>query len=176
MWTAGVQLYNGRVTANDTSRSAPHFAVAGVILDALAARDFAGIAAALDVDAQMTALVPKGLRQCDGADAICSMFETWFGDVDEYAVADASVGAVGELLQMRWRLELEGPRLGEEPMVVEQHAYAATGPNGRVTRISLLCSGFWPEPRDSVRPNATERSRDLDDEATRPNPNAAERN
>lgn len=142
--------YNGPVTASETSQSVPHFAVAGVIIDALATQDFARLAEALDGDAQMTALVPKGLRECHGASEVCAMFEKWFGDVDEYAVADASVGAVGALLQMRWRLRLQGPRFGPEPMVVEQHAYAATGASGRIDRISLLCSGFWPEHGDEA--------------------------
>ncbi len=138
------------MNATDTSESAPHFAVAGAVIDALASQDFARLEAALDVDAAMTALVPKGLRECHGPAEICAMFETWFGDFDEYAVADASVGAVGDLLQMRWRLRVKGPRFDGEPMIVEQHAYAATGPSGRIGRISLLCSGFWPEHGDAA--------------------------
>jgi hypothetical protein len=130
--------------ATDT-QSSPHFAVAGVIIDALATHEFTRFTDALDPDAQMIALVPRGLLECRGAGEICAMFERWFGDVDEYAVADASVGAVGALLQLRWRLRLKGSRFGDEPMVVEQHAYAATGASGTIHRISLLCSGFWPE-------------------------------
>ena len=103
---------------------------------------------ALEVDAQLSALLPKGFREWSGADEICGMFEKWFGDVDEYEVADVAVGAVGALLQMRWRLRVQGPRFGSEPMVVEQHVYAATGPTGRIGRMSLLCSGFWPEHGD----------------------------
>jgi hypothetical protein len=138
------------MNATDTTESAPHFAVAGVVLDALAAQDFTRLGAALDADAEMSALVPKGLRECHGPAEICAMFETWFGDFDEYAVTDASVGAVGALLQMRWRLRVKGPRFGDEQMIVEQHAYAATGPSGRISRISLLCSGFWPEHGEMI--------------------------
>jgi hypothetical protein len=136
------------MNASDTAHSAPHFAVAGVVIDALAAQEFKRLADALDPEALMVALVPRGLLECRGADEICALFERWFGNVEEYAVADASVGTIGALLQLRWRLRLRGPRFGDEPMVVEQHAYAATGPSGRITRISLLCSGFWPETGD----------------------------
>ena len=138
------------MNATDTSESAPHFAVAGVVIDALAGQDFARLGAALDADAQMLALVPRGLLDCRGAAEICGAFEKWFGDVDEYAVADASVGAIGALLQMRWRLRVKGPRFGDEPMVVEQHVNAATAPSGLISRMSLLCSGFWPEHSDAV--------------------------
>lgn len=138
------------MNTTDTSQSTPHFAVAGVVIDALAAQDFGRLADALDPDAQMSALVPRGLLECHGAAEICAMFEKWFGDLDEYAVADASVGGVGALLQMRWRLRVKGTRFGDEPMVVEQHVYAATGPNGSIHRISLLCSGFWPEPGNEL--------------------------
>jgi hypothetical protein len=76
------------------------------------------------------------------------VFERWFGDVEKCEVADAAVGQVGPLLQLRWRIRLQGPRLGNKPMVVEQHAYATTGPNGRIQQMSLLCSGFWDEHVD----------------------------
>ena len=122
-----------------------HFAAAGLLLDALAAHDFARVAAALDTDATLSALLPRGFREWAGADAIAGAFETWFGDVDDFEVADASVGQVGALLQMRWRLRVGGGRFGAAQMVIEQHVYAATGKGGRIEKMSLLCSGFWPE-------------------------------
>jgi hypothetical protein len=72
-----------------------------------------------------------------------------------FEVTDASVGEVGALLQLRWRLRLRGARLGDVAMVVEQHAYAATGATGRIERMSLLCSGFWKEHyRTELQPAA----------------------
>jgi hypothetical protein len=126
----------------------PHFAVAGIVLDALSAHDFARFDDALDVDASMSALLPRGFREWQGASEICAQFERWFGDVDRFEVAEATVGQVGGLLQLTWRLRLKGERLGDEPMIVEQHVYAATGPGGRIERLSLLCSGFWEERVD----------------------------
>lgn len=40
--------------------SNPHFAVAGVLVEALAAHDFDGLAAALEPDAEMSTLLPRG--------------------------------------------------------------------------------------------------------------------
>ena len=58
------------------------------------------------------------------------------------------MGQVGALLQLTWRLRLKADRLGEEPMIVEQHVYASTGAGGRIERLTLLCSGFWEEHVD----------------------------
>ncbi len=148
MWATVSLSYNGRMDTTTTS-TAPHFAVAGEFLEALAAHDFERLAVALEHDASLTALVPKGLREREGATEICDQFETWFGDVEEFEVADAFVGQVGSLLQLRWRLRLEGARLCPEPLVVEQHAYAATGPSGRIQSLRLLCSGFCNEHPDA---------------------------
>ena len=128
--------------------TAPHFAVAGIVLDALTAHDFARFEDALDADASMSALLPRGFREWQGSSEICAQFERWFGDVDRFEVADATVGQVGGLLQLTWRLRLKGERLGDESMIVEQHVYAATGASGRIERMSLLCSGFWEEHVD----------------------------
>ena len=135
-------------TITSPGPGSPHFAAAGIVLDALTAHDFARFDDALDADASLSALLPRGFREWHGASEICAQFERWFGDVERFEVADASVGQVGALLQLTWRLRLKGERLGDETMIVEQHAYAATGASGRIERLSLLCSGFWEEHVD----------------------------
>jgi len=124
------------------------FSAAGLVLEALAAHDFPRLAAALEDDVLLSALLPRGFVEWRGAPAVCGAFEQWFGNVEAYEVTDASVGQVGGLLQLRWRLRVEAARLGDGPKVVEQHAFAATGPTGRIERLSLLCSGFWSEHVD----------------------------
>jgi hypothetical protein len=121
----------------DTPPTPPQFAVAGSFLEALAAHDFERLAGVLDADASMAALLPRG-------------FDEWHGaaGVDEFEVVDASVGQVGSRLQLRWRVKVRGGRRGDEPMIVEQHAYADTAPTGRIRAMSLLCSGFCREHLD----------------------------
>ena len=133
------------MTTNQVGAPTPNFAIAGVLLDALAARNFGRLERAFDSDASLSALLPRGA--CDFASAIeiRSEFERWFGDATEFEVAEASVGQVGALLQLRWRVRVKKVCFGSEPMVVEQHAYAATGPTGLICQMSLLCSGFWKE-------------------------------
>jgi hypothetical protein len=136
--------YNVTMTEVQAASGA-QFGIAGVFVDALAAHDFDGLAAALDPDATMSALLPRGFVEWHGAGEICAAFAKWFGNVDEFEVADAAIGQVGALLQLRWRVRLQGERFGAEPMIVEQYAYATCGANARIDRIRLLCSGFWNE-------------------------------
>ena len=124
----------------------PRFSVAGALLEGLAAQDFARIAATLDDEAHLTALVPSGFKQWHGAEQIGATFRRWFGDVDDFDLVDASVGEVGQRLHLRWRLRVRAPRFGVGWFVVEQQVYADTGSDGRITEMFLLCSGFCREP------------------------------
>ena len=120
--------------------------VAGAFLDALAAQDFARIAATLDDDAHLTALVPSGFKQWHGTQQIGATFRRWFGDVDEFDLVDASVDEVGQRLHLCWRARVQAPaRFGAGWFVVEQQVYADMGPDGRLAQLFLLCSGFCRE-------------------------------
>ncbi len=141
MWGTPVPSYNGIMTTTHRPR-APHFATAGMVLESLAARDFVQLASAMAPDGTMEALLPSGLLTCVGPEEVAAAFHTWFGDAVEFEVADASVGAVGPLLQLRWRLEMCSPSRGGERVVVEQFAYARTDASGSVERLALVCSGF----------------------------------
>jgi hypothetical protein len=123
----------------------PLFSVAGTFLEGLAAQDFAVLTGTLTDDADLTALVPSGFKQWHGADRIGAAFRRWFGDVEDFDLVDASVGEVGGRLHLRWRARVRAPRLGVGWFVVEQQVYADTGPDGRITQLFLLCSGFCRE-------------------------------
>jgi ketosteroid isomerase-like protein len=121
-------------------------ASAEALLDALAAHDFEGIATAFEPDATLRALLPRGYDEWQGTADIRLAFEQWFGDVAHVELADASVRRTGNVLQIGWRLRVQGgPRFGPRAMVVEQQACAHPGPTGRIARMSLLCTGFWPQ-------------------------------
>ena len=123
----------------------PPFSVAGTFLEAFAARDFARLPDSLSDTVHLSALVPIGLKEWDGPDEIVAAFNWWFGDADRFDLVDAVVGEVGTRLHLRWRVRVRGGRFGERWHVVEQQVYAHTGPDGRITRLFLLCSGFCPE-------------------------------
>jgi hypothetical protein len=123
----------------------PRVSVAAAFLEGLSAQDFARIAATLDDDAHLTALVPSGFKQWHGTEEIEATLRRWFGDVDDFDLVDAAVGEVGQRLHLRWRVRVRAARLGVGWFVVEQQVYADTGSDGRIAQLFLLCSGFCRE-------------------------------
>ena len=128
-----------------TTTPVPQFAVAGGVLEAMADQAFARLANSLSADAHMQALVPRGLLEFAGAQAICAAFEGWFGDATDYQLVEADLGSVGPRLHLHWRLRARAEKLGSDWHVVEQHVYADTGADGRISNVRLMCSGFCPE-------------------------------
>src|SRR5215218_2097611 len=129
-------------TAPPARPAVPLFSVAGAFLEGLATQDFRRLAATLADDATLTALVPTGLKEWHGPEAIEATFRRWFGDVLDFELVDAVVGEVGSRLHLRWRVRVRAERFGEGWFVVEQQVYADAGADGRLSRMSLLCSGF----------------------------------
>jgi hypothetical protein len=123
----------------------PPSAVAGSFIQGLAAQDFARLGGALAADARLRALLPSGLREWAGADAIAHRFELWFGDTEDFDLVEAAVGEIGGRLHLHWRLRLRAERLGTGWFAVEQQAYADIDNGGRIARLDLLCTGYRPE-------------------------------
>ncbi len=131
--------------ATPTEADVAGCSVAGALVEAIAARDFAALEATLSRTARLRALVPRGVREWDGADQIRAAFTTWFGDVEEFELVEAAIGDVGSRLHLRMRMRLQAQRLGTGWFVVEQHVYADTDTEGRIVQLALLCSGYCPE-------------------------------
>jgi hypothetical protein len=123
----------------------PESTSAGKFLEGLAAQDFAELCGALAASACLRALLPSGLREWAGAEAIADRFARWFGDTEDFELVEATVGEVGGRLHLRWRLRLRAERLGSGWFTVEQQAYADTDDGGRIARLDLLCTGYRPE-------------------------------
>jgi hypothetical protein len=126
-----------------TTRTVPRSAE--VFLDGLATQDFARLASALAGDAHLSALVPRGLREARGADGIRATFTRWFGDTLGFELVSSGVSAIGLRSHLHWRARLRASRLGDGWFVVEQQAFADTDADGRITRMTLLCSGYCPD-------------------------------
>ena len=108
----------------------------------MSSRDFARLAATFAPDGTMEALLPRGLRTCRGHEQVRAAFEDWFGDAEQFEVAEAAVGSVGPLIQLHWRIVVRTPTFGAGRFVAEQTSYAWTNDDGLVERLSLVCSGF----------------------------------
>jgi len=143
MFAHRAPLYNGRMAT--LSPTSPRFGAAGLFLERLATGDFDQLAAALEPDVKLSALLPRGFCEWQGSEAVCAAFTSFFGGMDEFEVLDATVGQVGDRLQLRWRVHVHGGRLGPDDFVAEQQCYADAGPSGRLQFIVMVCSGFCKE-------------------------------
>ena len=131
--------------SHGTASVVPEPTPAGSFLEGLASQDFGELGGALATGACLRALLPSGLREWAGAEAIADRFARWFGDTKDFELLEAAVGEVGGRLQLHWRLRLRAERLGSGWFTVEQQAYADTDDSGRIARLDLLCTGYRPE-------------------------------
>lgn len=119
--------------------------VAVTFFEGLAAQDFGRLTSVLSDDAHLRALLPGGLKERDGVDAIETIFTRWFGDAEAFEVVETSVDEIGPVLHMRWRVRMQAERLGRGWFAVEQQAYADRDDEGRIRRLSLICTGYCAE-------------------------------
>jgi len=118
-------------------------------LELLAARDFEGMAGILAKDAHARLLLPHGLEEYSGGDAIVRRIESWFGSASVFELKSSSEEEVGLRQRLTWRFSVV--RDGRTREVVEQAAFLDVGPDG-IDRLDLLCSGFQSEPGVTVGP------------------------
>jgi TusA-related sulfurtransferase len=117
-------------------------------LELLAARDFERLVAYLASDAHARFLLPHGLEEYDGRDAIVARIRSWFGSASVFDLAASTEDQVGMRHRISWRFNVvrDGSR-----QVIEQVVYLDLGPQG-IERIDLLCSGFLAEPGVAAGP------------------------
>ena len=117
-------------------------------LELLAARDFERLIASLTSDAHARFLLPHGLEEYDGRDAIVARIRSWFGSASLFDLAASTEDQVGRRHRISWRFNVvrDGSR-----QVIEQVVYLDMGPHG-IERIDLLCSGFLAEPDVAAGP------------------------
>jgi hypothetical protein len=122
------------------------WSVGGLLLEALANRDFDRLSDCLATDARLRALTPSGLVECHGAVDVVEKLRFWFGGATELEVLDGTVGDVGGRVHVSWRIRMHPtPRGDDRWHVIEQQAYLVA--DQTISAIDLLCSGFQPETR-----------------------------
>ena len=77
-----------------------------------------------------------------GCDEVAGWFRSLFGGPDDLELADGTVGEVGPRLYVRWRVSLTPSGTSGRRRLAEQHVFAVTGADGRISALDLLCSGF----------------------------------
>jgi hypothetical protein len=140
---ARLPLYEEGMSENSTTTT--RWSVGGLLLEALASRDFDRMADCFAPEATMRALLPGGLAEYGSAPAIVASVRGWFGGAEEFEVLDGTVGEVGGRMHLAWRLRMHPTPWGDDDWhVIEQQAYLQVGE--RIEAIDLVCSGFQPDP------------------------------
>jgi len=112
--------------------------VASGFLEAFSRRDFDGIAATFKEDGRLRGLVPPGLREAEGREAIAERFRIWNDDVEDWELLETDAGDFADVVKLRWRVAATDPELGRT--VYEQTAYAKIDEGG-IVWMNLVCSG-----------------------------------
>ena len=118
--------------------------VAGRFLARLSERDYEGLASCFAPDSTLRAIVPPGVREADGPDAIVERFRIWTGDIEDFALVDSEAATFADLLRLRWAVRGRDPGAdGPDPTTFEQTAYIEVE-DGLIARMRLTCSGERP--------------------------------
>ncbi len=124
------------------------------LVNALADRDFEGLRAVIADGVRFRLLLPRGPQAHSGVAETIEAFVSWYGDVDEWHLESSTVETVADRLVLTYRFRLHD---ADGWKVIEQHLVADDGPDGRLEKIDLLCSGFLPvvgpgEESSSIHP------------------------
>jgi hypothetical protein len=106
---------------------------------AVAERDLTRLSAEFTPDVRLRALLPGGLIERHGREAVLAEFDGWYRDFQVMELADARGEEVGDRLLVHYRLHFEPDT---DPHVVTQTWVASTNPDGLIFRVDLVCTGF----------------------------------
>ena len=106
----------------------------------LAVRDFDGLAACLDPDARLRAVIPPGPEEHYGRAAATGRFADWFADAVSFELVEHRIEPFVDRWLVTYGIALDE---GDSPRRVEQHLFCDLGAE-LIERIDLLCSGFRP--------------------------------
>jgi hypothetical protein len=132
------RLSDGRTISVPTRDGAP--AVGAKLVEAIAARDEAALAACFAPAVELRALVPRGLRERSGASEAAALFAAWYADATELRLVESQVEELSDRLHIAYRLDIVEDG---KPYVVEQQLYCKVA-DGIIQRLDLVCSGFRP--------------------------------
>ena len=111
---------------------------------ALAARDVDGLTSLLDPQIEFRGLTPSRGWEASSSDGVREIvFGSWFEPHDHVReTLSADTDRIADRDRLRYRLRVESE--GTEYLVEQQGYYDVV--DGRITRMSLMCSGFRPWP------------------------------
>ena len=116
---------------------------AGVLIEwveALADRDPTRLAGVLADDVRLRALLPAGLVDLTGRDALLGEFHRWFDGMDLVRVADATAQPFSDRTLLHYELEVVK---GDRRWIVAQSVVSVVN-DGRLETLDIVCTGFRP--------------------------------
>ena len=123
--------------------------IAGRLLDAIVTRDFDSISVILASDVRMRALLPRSIVQTNTAEAAVETFREWFGAHKSCTVIATEQHTVGGREFLSYNLRVQPDWAPDQFHIVEQSGYCRVT-DGRVTRLDLVCTGYFPTNCDPV--------------------------
>ena len=130
--------------AGTTSTAA---SVAGRLLDAIVTREFDSISVILASDVQMRALLPRSIVQTNTSEAAVETFREWFGAHKSCTVIATEQHTVEGCEFLSYSLRVQPDWAPDLFHIVEQSGYCRVT-DDRVTRLDLVCTGYFPANRD----------------------------
>src|SRR5260370_36700687 len=94
-------------------------------LELLAARDFERLAASLASDAHARFLLPHGLEEYDGQEAIAARLRSWFGPASVFDLTSSTEDEVGLRHRISWLLRDARDGLRQ---IIDQRIYLVARP------------------------------------------------
>jgi hypothetical protein len=123
--------------------------VARALLDGIARRDGAAIAACLTRDAKLRALTPHQLREENGSDAIVARYADWLDPLEDFELLAADAEVVVDRIRIRYRFRGRDPKHGWQE---NEHTAYAEMRGLLIAALNLSCAGFRAR---SAPPGAT---------------------
>jgi hypothetical protein len=126
-------------------------ATATRFLAALVAHDLDTAQDLLAPDVWLRALLTREVAEARDAEAATLLIRTWFDAPEGREVRDtawtvvAAEGVPGRA-RIRYRFRLRPTWAPDTWHVIEQTGYLRVGPDGRITRLDLACTGYHAEP------------------------------
>lgn len=114
------------------------------LLDAVARRDFDGVAACFAADASMRVLTPRGLRELHGPVEAADRFRAWFEEMEGFALLDSDIEPVADRVRIRWHTRGRDPEKGWQEN--DHTGYALLDDGGLIAALNISCAGFRPAP------------------------------
>lgn len=126
-----------------TPTQRPANAVVGSFLEALARRDFEALAECFAPNVWMRALLTRRLHESTTAEGAVAAYREWFGGAPAFEVLFVEQHTMAEREYLAYRVRLRPDWAPDQWHVIEQVGFCRVK-DGRITRLDLSCSGFFP--------------------------------